>query len=70
MEIKHLTQAELAKRWAMKESSLENWRRRGCGPIYLKLNGLVLYRIVDVEAFEQSHAFESVGQRVDRRGSV
>lgn len=70
MEIKHLSQAELAERWATKVATLESWRRKGCGPLYLKLNGRILYRIADVEAFERSRTYQSIGQRAEMRGEV
>lgn len=34
--------------------TLERWRYSGQGPAFLKLGGRVLYRLADVEAFEQS----------------
>ncbi|HFD87474.1 MAG TPA: DNA-binding protein [Gammaproteobacteria bacterium] len=52
MEIRHLTQRELAERWRISEATLERWRGEGLGPQYLKLHGRVLYRLVDVEAYE------------------
>ncbi len=52
MCIRHLTQKKLAVRWDRSESALERWRSEGIGPVYLKVKGRVLYRIEDVEAFE------------------
>ena len=52
MEIRHLTQRELAERWRISEATLERWRGEGRGPQYLKLHGRVLYQLVDVEAYE------------------
>jgi len=54
MEIRHLTQRELAERWRISEATLERWRSEGLGPNYLKLQGRVLYRLVDVEAYEEA----------------
>ena len=54
MEIRHLTQRELAERWRISEATLERWRSEGLGPNYLKLQGGVLYRLVDVEAYEEA----------------
>lgn len=50
----HLHQNALAERWAISPRTLEQWRWRGVGPRYLKLGGRVLYRMVDVEAYEES----------------
>ena len=45
MEIRHLSQRELAKRRRISEATLERWRSEGLGPNYLKLQGRVLYLI-------------------------
>lgn len=56
-----LTTIELAARWAdhIKPGTLENWRSDGKGPKYIKLtretNGPIIYRIVDVLAYEKDH---------------
>jgi hypothetical protein len=52
MQVIHLSQKELAKRWRMSEATLEHWRSDRIGPVFLKILGGVLYRHVDVEAFE------------------
>jgi hypothetical protein len=52
MEEKHITQAELARRWRISPRTLERWRARGTGPAYLKIGGRVVYRQIDVAAFE------------------
>jgi predicted site-specific integrase-resolvase len=54
MEISHFNQRALAKRWDVSEATLERWRSEGIGPIFLKLQGRVLYRLVDIEAYEES----------------
>ena len=51
MGTKHLTQAELARRWRLSPRTLERWRWLGQGPSFLKLGGRVAYRIEDIEAF-------------------
>lgn len=50
--MRHLNQLELARRWAMSPRSLERWRWTGIGPRFVKIGGRVVYRLVDVEAFE------------------
>ena len=54
MEIIHFNQRNLAKRWNVSEATLERWRTEGIGPMFLKLQGRVLYRLVDIEAYEAS----------------
>ena len=54
MKVVHFNQRQLATRWAISEATLERWRCEGIGPKFLKLCGRVLYRQVDIEAFEES----------------
>ena len=53
MSIKHIDQKQLAERWNISAKTLERWRWAGEGPRFLKLGGRVVYRIADIEAFEQ-----------------
>jgi helix-turn-helix protein len=50
--VRHLNQAELAERLGVSVRTVEGWRYRGKGPDYLRLEGRVAYRLVDVERFE------------------
>ena len=52
MEEKHITQAELARRWRLSPRTLERWRWQGKGPAYLKIGGRIVYRKEDVAEFE------------------
>ncbi len=54
VEAAHLNQKQLAARWHISEATLERWRSEGIGPKFLKLCGRVLYRQVDIEAYEES----------------
>jgi hypothetical protein len=38
--------------WEVSEGTLERWRSEGIGPIFLKLQGQVRYRIEDISAYE------------------
>jgi hypothetical protein len=58
-EIKHLTQAELARRWRMSARTLERWRWLKQGPVYLKLGGKVCYALTDIEAYERRRRAET-----------
>ena len=53
MTVIHMNQGQLANRWGVSEATLERWRSEGIGPQYLKLGGRVMYREIDVEAYEQ-----------------
>ncbi len=52
MQVIHLSQKELADRWRMSQATLERWRSDRIGPVFLKIRGRVLYRLIDIEAFE------------------
>jgi len=52
VNVKHLSQPELAERWALSPYTLERWRHQGLGPVFLKINGRVVYRLADIEAYE------------------
>lgn len=68
MSIKHLNQRQLAERWGVSEASLERWRTEGIGPIFLKLQGRIAYRLEDVEAFEAENLHKSTTERVSAGG--
>jgi hypothetical protein len=48
-----LCQQALAERWGISTKTLERWRVVGIGPVYIRLPGKVIYRLEDVEDFEQ-----------------
>ena len=48
----HLTPQQLANRWHVSEKTLERWRNKGTGPVFLKVVGRVLYPVQQVEALE------------------
>ena len=70
MSIKHLNQRELAERWGISEASLERWRSEGIGPIFLKLQGRVLYRLEDIEAYETECLRKSTSESVNLGGAA
>ncbi len=63
MSVKHLNQRQLADRWDLSEATLERWRAEGIGPVFLKLQGQVRYRIEDIEAFEVDSLRKSTSER-------
>ena len=70
MNVKHLNQRQLADRWDVSEATLERWRSEGIGPVFLKLQGRVLYRLEDVEAFESDSLRKSTSERADVGGAA
>ena len=69
MEVAHLNQKQLAARWCISEATLERWRSEGIGPQFLKLCGRVLYRQIDIEAYEASCLATSTKCRGARVGA-
>ena len=63
MSVKHLNQRQLADRWDLSEATLERWRSEGIGPVFLKLQGQVRYRIEDIEAYEVDSLRKSTSER-------
>jgi hypothetical protein len=53
-EVRHLNQIELARRWGLSPRTLERWRWLNEGPEYMKLGNRVVYRLEDIEAFEDT----------------
>lgn len=49
----YLTTVALAARWRLSTSTLAHWRLVGKGPPFLRLSNRVLYRITDIEEYEQ-----------------
>jgi hypothetical protein len=54
MTVSHLHQMDLARRWRVSPRTLERWRYVGTGPKYLKIGGRVVYRLGDIEDYEQA----------------
>ena len=71
MAVRHLNQIELADRWHVSPRTLERWRCFGGGPPFLKINGRILYRLEDIEAFEAEQVRQSTprGRRSGSRDS-
>ncbi len=68
MPIKHLNQIELADRWNISERTLERWRWTGEGPAYLKIGGRVVYRLGDIEAYEEKQLRISTARKLSPTG--
>jgi hypothetical protein len=64
MDLRHLNQVQLSRRWSISPRTLERWRWLKSGPQYLKIGGRVVYRIEDIEAYEakQTHSVPSANK--------
>jgi hypothetical protein len=67
MSVRHLHQADLARRWNVSPRTLERWRWLGQGPRFLKIGGRVAYRLEDIEAFEAAQIRTISGRTGDHR---
>ena len=55
-----LTEKMLADRWVCSVARLQRWRTVGEGPPYLKIVRKVLYRLKDIEAYEEASLVRKV----------
>ncbi len=58
----YMTTAELAARWRVSEGHLRNRRVAGRAPRYFKDEGVIRYRLTEIEEHEQSHTIDSTSQ--------
>lgn len=56
-----LTERQLAERWGLSLKTLQDWRKNGKGPHYLKLGKAIRYPRELVEKYEQEHLMTSTG---------
>ena len=61
-DIKFLNQHELSARWKLSGRTLERWRWLGTGPRYHKIGGRVVYRIEDIEEWENTRIFSCTAE--------
>lgn len=64
--LRHLTQTQVAARYQISKRTLEGWRTIGLGPKYIKLAHRVLYRLQDIEEFEEQNLRISTSERVHK----
>ena len=50
-----LSPTDLADRWNMSAETLQQWRRTGKGPLYIKIGHNVRYAMDEVLAFESEN---------------
>lgn len=65
---RHLAQPELARRFGTCVGTLERWRRLGIGPLFLKFQSKVMYRLEDVESYENECLRKSTSEKVSAGG--
>jgi hypothetical protein len=58
-----LQELELAERWGIAVTTLQKWRQRSIGPVFLKLSARVVYPIEAVEAFEREKLRKSTSEK-------
>ncbi len=63
-----LTEKMLADRWVCSIARLQRWRTVGEGLQYLKIVGKVLYRVEDIEAYEEACLIRKVFQERSQGG--
>ncbi len=51
-----LTEFQTAQLLSISVSGLRKWRRKGCGPQFVRLGRLIRYRVVDIELWLDGHA--------------
>jgi len=56
----HLTPAELCKRWGdrLSEGTLANWRSKKKGPVWMKIEGTILYPLDKIEEYEKKKTIQ------------
>ncbi|QLS00465.1 helix-turn-helix transcriptional regulator [Enterobacter roggenkampii] len=62
MTTTHFDQLQLAERWGLSTATLERWRTNGTGPKYIRLLGKVIYRLCDIEAYENKCLVSSTAE--------
>ena len=62
MTTTHFDQLQLAERWGLSHKTLERWRTNGTGPKYIRLPGKVIYRLCDIEAYENECLVSSTAE--------
>jgi len=57
---------EAAEYLGLKRTTLEAWRCKGGGPLYLKLGRAVKYRLADLDAFIEERVYETTRERAQQ----
>jgi hypothetical protein len=62
MQSSFLTPHDLATRWNTTPNTLSQWRWNGRGPQFFKIGRRVLYKIHDIEIFEDEKCYQNTSQ--------
>lgn len=62
MTTTHSDQLQLAERWGVSPQTLERWRVIGTGPKFIRLPGKVIYRLCDIEVYENECLVSSTAE--------
>lgn len=62
MSSSFLTPRELARRWSTTLNTLSQWRWYGRGPQFFKMGRRVLYKIAEIERFEEEQSYQNTSQ--------
>ncbi|MFZ2392879.1 helix-turn-helix transcriptional regulator [Rhodoferax sp.] len=60
--ITHFDQLQLAERWGLSTAPLERWRTNGIGPKFIRLPGKLIYRLCDIDAYENECLVSSTAE--------
>lgn len=55
VSVRHLTEMDLARRWRVSPRTLQAWRWKGVGPVYLRVCGRIIYRVQDIIEYETNN---------------
>ncbi|MFC3816627.1 helix-turn-helix transcriptional regulator [Lysobacter sp. GCM10012299] len=58
-----LSEREAADRLGLSPRTLQDWRRRSCGPAFLKLGKRVAYRPTDLDEYEAACRVQPKGMQ-------
>ncbi len=58
----HFDQLQLAERWGLPPKTLERWRVLGIGPKFIRLPGKVIYRLCDIDDYENECLVSSTAE--------
>lgn len=61
-ELMLLKEREVETFFGLKTRTLQDWRRKGCGPSFVKTGRSVFYRVKDIVAFLDARTFSNTGE--------